>query len=278
MKNKKIIPLTIAMVAVVLIGMLGLSKFFETTWQNENTVENSLNAEIIDSTETAFDYPYFNIKEHENLTDKQLLEIYSSEINTYKLEIQDGMQSMTMRSYDTEPSSEMVNYQDVANICGEKLKYLYGITNHSNIPACISFFQLINIDFTIDFRYLYCIVIDDNYIFMTVNPYNGEIISISTSGFLVIEPDENIKPDRKTNYLTDAVKLALMKQIENDLEIIGIENEIEKIDFYDISADNGSYKFMVTVFGTDYDEVSMSYDTVDFNYYELWNYSIRYNQ
>ena len=274
MRNKKIIPLTIAMVAVVLIGMLGLSKFFETTWQNENTVDNSLNAEIIDSTETVFDYPYFNIKEYENITDKQLLEIYSSEINTYKLEIQEGMQSMTMRSYDTEPSSEMVKYQEVANICGEKLKYLYGITNHSNIPACISFYQLINIDF----RYLYCIVIDDNYIFMTVNPYNGEIISISTSGFLVIEPDENIKLDRKTNYLTDDVKLALMKQIENDLEIIGIENEIEKIDFYDISADNGSYKFMVTVFCTDYNEVSMSYDTVDFNYYELWNYSIRYNQ
>ena len=274
MKNKKIIPITICLVTAVLVGILGLSKFFETSWQQENTVDNSLNAEIIDNTETVFDYPYFNIKEHENLTDKQLLEIYSSEINTYKLEIQEGMQSMTMRSYDTEPSSEMVNYQDVANICGEKLKYLYGITNHSNIPACISFYQLLNIDF----RYLYCIIIDDNYIFMTVNPYNGEIISISTSGVLVIEPDENIKPDRKTNYLTDDVKFALMKQIENDLEIIGIENEIEKIDFYDVSSDNGNYKFMVNIFGTDYDEVSMSYGTVDFNYYELWNYSIRYNQ
>ena len=274
MKNKNIISLTIFVVVLVAAGILGLSKFFEKSWQEENTVDNSLNAEIIDSTETVFDYPYFNIKEYENITDKQLLEIYSSEINTYKLEIQEGMQSMTMRGYDTEPSPEMVNYQDVANICGEKLKYLYGITNHSNIPACISFFQLLNIDF----RYLYCIIIDDNYIFMTVNPYNGEIISISTSGFLVIEPDENIQPDRKTNYLTDDVKLALMKQIENDLEIIGIENEIEKIDFYDISADNGSYKFMVTVFGTDYNEVSMSYDTVDFNYFELWDYSIRYNQ
>ena len=36
MKNKKIIPLTIAIVAVALIATLGLSKVFETGWQNEN--------------------------------------------------------------------------------------------------------------------------------------------------------------------------------------------------------------------------------------------------
>ena len=36
MKNKKIIPLTIAVVAVALIATLGLSKVFETGWQNEN--------------------------------------------------------------------------------------------------------------------------------------------------------------------------------------------------------------------------------------------------
>ena len=42
MKNKKIIPLTIAIVAVVLMGMLGLSKLFETSWQNEDQISNSL--------------------------------------------------------------------------------------------------------------------------------------------------------------------------------------------------------------------------------------------
>ena len=70
MKNKKIIPLTIAMVAVVLIGMLGLSKFFETTWQNENTVDNSLSAEVVDDIETAFNYPYINKEIAENMEEK----------------------------------------------------------------------------------------------------------------------------------------------------------------------------------------------------------------
>ena len=69
-----------------------------------------------------------------------------------------------------------------------------------------------------------------------------------------------------------------LKKLLFEEEVEETNVEIEKIDFYDISADNGSYKFMVTVFCTDYNEVSMSYDTVDFNYYELWNYSIRYNQ
>ena len=48
MKNKKIIPLTIAMVAVVLIGMLGMSKLFENTWQQPEQADNSLKTELPD--------------------------------------------------------------------------------------------------------------------------------------------------------------------------------------------------------------------------------------
>lgn len=48
MKNKKIIPLTIAMVAVVLICILGMSKLFENTWQQPEQADNSLKTELPD--------------------------------------------------------------------------------------------------------------------------------------------------------------------------------------------------------------------------------------
>lgn len=37
MKNKKIISLTVLIVAIALMGILGLSKVFEAAWQKENT-------------------------------------------------------------------------------------------------------------------------------------------------------------------------------------------------------------------------------------------------
>ena len=70
MRNKKIIAITVCLVAAVLVGMLGLSKFFETTWQNENTVDNSLSAEVVDDIETAFNYPYINKEIAENMEEK----------------------------------------------------------------------------------------------------------------------------------------------------------------------------------------------------------------
>lgn len=69
MKNKKLIAITVCLVAAVLIGMFGLSKFFETTWQRENTVDNSLSAEITEDNETVFNYPYLAVNEVNSLDD-----------------------------------------------------------------------------------------------------------------------------------------------------------------------------------------------------------------
>ena len=52
MKNKNIISLTIFAVVLVAAGMLGLSKFFENAWQRESTVDNNLNAEIINNSKS----------------------------------------------------------------------------------------------------------------------------------------------------------------------------------------------------------------------------------
>ena len=75
MKNKKIIPLTITIVAVALMVMLGLSKFFETSWQNENTVDNVLSVNTNKSDELSnFDYPYLDYEGLINSTDKKVIE------------------------------------------------------------------------------------------------------------------------------------------------------------------------------------------------------------
>ena len=123
MKNKKIIPLTIAMVAVVLIGMLGLSKFFETTWQNENTVDNSLSAEVVDDIETAFNYPYINKEIAENMEEKNWF-----------------VEAMLRRdSFDSIPVPEnAITYQQAANIIGDAITYACGFTGHQKNPAYIN--------------------------------------------------------------------------------------------------------------------------------------------
>ena len=63
MKNKKIISLTIFAVVLVAVGILGLSKVFENGWQNENTIDNSLDAEIMDAGESVFNYRFITPEE-----------------------------------------------------------------------------------------------------------------------------------------------------------------------------------------------------------------------
>ena len=106
MKNKKIVPMTIAMVAVVLIGMLGLSKAFEITWQQENTVDNGLTAEINSKEENSavINYPFV----------------------------------MDNNSIQPEAFSNIISCQEAVNIAGEAILYLSGITEHQKIPGQLS--------------------------------------------------------------------------------------------------------------------------------------------
>ena len=124
---------------------------------------------------------------------------------------------------------------------------------------------------------------EDDYIGMKVNPLNGEIISLGTSHCLVIEPDENIKLDTNikdkqgTIYLTEDMKQSLEKQTIENMEILGLKKENEKIEFTDMYSEDGYYRVYVNVHHTDNSQTWMGYNTVDFNYYELWDYGIRYD-
>lgn len=114
MKNKKIISLTVFFVVLVLVGILGLSKLFETSWQNENTVDNSLDAEIVDSVENIFNYPFV---------------------------IDNGETIDWDNKYMTTPPEDAISWQEAANIAGETLKYMYGYTDHQKIQAKMCYYD-----------------------------------------------------------------------------------------------------------------------------------------
>ena len=122
MRNKKLIPITACLVAAVLIGMLGLSKFFETSWQQENTIDNNLNAEIVDSSESLYNYPYISPEEA----------------------MAKGSQIMfsDILFYDTQDivlSEEIgISCQEAVNKVGEDIKYLTGFKNHTKQPVAAS--------------------------------------------------------------------------------------------------------------------------------------------
>ena len=114
MKNKKLIPITVCLVVAVLVGMLGLSKFFETTWQNENTVDNSLSAEVVDDVETIFDYPFV---------------------------IDNGETIDWDNKYMTTPPEGAITWQQAANVAGETLKYMFGYTDHQKNQAKMCYYD-----------------------------------------------------------------------------------------------------------------------------------------
>ncbi len=100
-----------------------MSKFFEAAWQNENTVDNSLNVEITDNTETVFDYPFINNEIAENMEEKNWF-----------------VETMLRRySDDNIPVPEnAITYQQAANIVGDALTYASGFTGHQKNPAYIN--------------------------------------------------------------------------------------------------------------------------------------------
>lgn len=123
MKNKKIISITVCLVAAVLVGILGLSKFFETTWQNEDTVDNSLDVKIIDNSVSVFDYPYLDIDTA--AADGCIAAISFKESA--------DMPAVT-------PAEDMLTYQQAVNKVGEDIKYLTGFTGHTVTPVFAHYF------------------------------------------------------------------------------------------------------------------------------------------
>ncbi len=225
MKNKKIISLTIAIVAVVLIAVLGLSRFFETSWQNESTVDNSLSADIVENSESAFDYPF------EINNDMTLF------VNTYpnnSISSIEDFRGGLDGEYISQPDSDMISYQQAANYAGEALKYLYGFTQQQIHTAIITYFDMpfYSSQYRGSTFYSYyntwsytddsdeVITIKTN---VYVNPYNGEIMQIVVSDGKITSQNSS-----DNDIISDADKKELLPYAMDVLKTIGIAYEVDE--------------------------------------------------
>ena len=130
MKKGKIAVITACAVMLILGGIIGLSRMFENSWQNENTIDNILDAEIVDSNESVFNYPY--VSRQQAIDDG-----YGPAYETLECAEQGGS---VYKDY-------MTDIQTAVNTAGENVKYLTGFTAHQTIPVMA---QLINGIFTDD--------------------------------------------------------------------------------------------------------------------------------
>ena len=147
MKNKKLIVITACLVAAVLAGMLGMSRFFETSWQQPEQTDNNLSAEITDDNETAFNYPYLAVNEVNSLDDvpDEIQKMYCP----YYLD--EGI----VESYkNIRPQEDMMSYQDISNKAGEFLKDALGIVQHTN-SAALLIYDNMNSE-NVHYKYFYC--------------------------------------------------------------------------------------------------------------------------
>jgi len=222
MKNKKLIPITVCLVAAVLVGILGLSKFFETTWQNENTVDNNLSVNDIEQNETVkFDYPYIDYEGLINSTDKKVTE-------RYKFFIEDPAQKIMYDKGWIYPDIETkISYQDVANICGEYFKYSLGITEQSAFPSYIQLYDELD-----GWVYSYWYLGDEFTLRAYVDVNTGEFKGIVSTGPILFDYKEGLgyqwtveRPDDEIcdilqQYTYEIISLA---NIKKDIPLTNME-------------------------------------------------------
>lgn len=171
MKNKKIISITVCLVAAVLVGMLGLSVFFESTWQHTEQTDNNLSVEIVEDVESVFDYPY-----------KRGIEVSEDDLERLQMNL---ILAYPLKDF----SNDMISYQQASNIAGEVLKFIYGCTEHQTDIAIIELIDFakmydeedIEVYYKEFYLYGYRIAYDNKSELeyqCGVDPYTGDVIYI----------------------------------------------------------------------------------------------------
>lgn len=245
MKNKKIIPLTIAMVAVVLIGMLGLSQFFETTWQNTGESENNLDVDESNlQKQTIFDYPYI---------------------------IDNGQTIDWDNQYMITPSQGTLSWQQAANIAGETIKDMFGITDHQKSTAKMCYY---NRPYTENIRFsgttYYYISEWDKEIdgdiqkvnaWAYIDAYTGEVLLLN----YVNETEKTERANVEWQVPTDNIKKKLLKDTNDILIYLG-KTEVERFEIYtmglstEIYSKNPVKSYMIMAYLGDEQLVQLYFD------------------
>lgn len=272
MKTKKVIALTIAIVVVVLVGVLGLSRIFEVSWQNTGESENNLNVDEsnLNRETIVIDYPYYMLNDYTVFQDKAFEDVYADVCGMYK---------RTSDEYDylfkdfTVPQGHY-NHQDIANMCGEAIKYLYGRSDLQNNKAVVLFSPWGETDDKVWMaRYWYN---DEFDIFLS--PESGRIkhFECKTKG-TSIKPNNPGVIDYETDYFTDDVKLDIEQMIYETISIIAPDLEIVDIEYCsDISLMlNGLHYLHTKITDKNGETAELSFYTNDFDVYELCHYSRR---
>jgi len=188
MKNKKLIPITVCLVAMVLIGILGFSKVFENSWQQPKQTDNNLSAEIVDNVTTVFDYPYF-VKENG----------------------------------DTNWSDDMISFQQASNIGGEIIKYVYGVTQQSVDNATLEIFDrsFMSSLYRVPFGYNYSFTDKNDVEYMIIiDPYTGQ-------RFYMERKDEKFDNLVYKNKKIDFSEKENLKSIAKQyFELLGVDKDI----------------------------------------------------
>lgn len=204
MKKGKIAVITACAVVLILGGIIGLSKAFETSWQRENTVDNSLSAEITEDNETAFNYPYLAVNEVNSLDDvpDEIQKMYCPYyLNAGVVESYKGIRQQ----------EDMMSYQDISNKAGEFLKDALGIVQHTNSAAMLIYDNTDSEN--VHYKYFYC-ADNETYTviyFFTMDAATGRIKYIETHD------------SRAVNNHKTSEKLSVTRQEEEN--IISVVND-----------------------------------------------------
>ena len=271
MKNKKIVVLTVAMVAVVLIGVLGMARFFENSWRQENTIDNSLSVDESNLYQEPIniDYPFYMLNDNTIFQDKEFQQEYPSIVEMYNRT--EEKPDYLFNNFNVPDGN--YTYQDVANKCGEIIKYLYGRADLQNNKAAVMYDYFNDADKNqLIAKYWYK---DEFDVFF--NPVSGEIeqLECRPEGSAIRE-DTSHTTEWQVDYFTDDVKLDVEQMIYETISVIKPEAEIVDIKY---EAENnymfgGVYHLRLRIEYSDGNEAKLAFCTRDFDVYEL-NYYLQ---
>ena len=269
MKNRKIISLTVLIVAIALMGILGLSKAFETAWQKENTIDNSLSAEMVERNpysnleRTDLDYPFLTFEEFMGKSDEQVYIRYRDSLDPlWKSQLDWAVKKRENQKYYY-PEPAMFTFQKIANKCGEIAKFTVGYTEHTKLPAVIAYYPADCLDglervgegydFTGQpyFYYEFLNESKDKALQFVVNAVTGEIITMCIDGEILIDYIDDLDYYYHQSEPSAEICKLLEEQTNHILDVLNIEDNIINRNYYFRGAfkhvlyNGGCYRYFV---------------------------------
>ncbi|MBR6609189.1 MAG: hypothetical protein IKK99_03120 [Oscillospiraceae bacterium] len=269
MKSRKVIYLTVTIVAIALVSILGLSKIFEISWQAPGEVDNNLNVDndTLNQETMIINYPYYMLNDHAIFDNKDFQEEYPV---VYARYIQSGGKTNYIYNNIVVPDTNLT-HQDIANICGETIKYLYGRSDLQNNKATVLYREggpHYNNELMAIYRYK-----EEFEMYLNTLTCEIEFLECKTKG-ANITPNNPNTSEFHVDYFTDDVKVDIEQMIYETMSVINPDFEIVNIEYFPNSSMmlNGLYSLSVAVEDESNNRAGFGFHTNDFDVYELSYY------